>query len=100
MTFATKARLELSYLKTRSLVTYEETEVEYVAQSWKGGEHYIKADGKVYELKEDRFLFPRMMLACKSRPEIDIKNAIGLHEFSVVPRSLFGTNGTMFHCTN
>lgn len=60
----------------------------------------IKADGKVYELKEDRSLFARMMLACKSRPEIDIKNAIGLHEFSVVPRSLFAADGTMFHCTN
>ena len=57
----------------------------------------VKADGKVYELKEDRSLFARLLLACKSRPKIDIKNAIGLNEFSAVPRSLFAADGTMFH---
>ena len=51
------------------------------------------------ELKEDRSLFARMMLACKSRPEIDIKDAIGTYEFSVVPRSLFAADGTMLHCS-
>ena len=54
---------------------------------------------KVIELKEDRSLFARMMVVCKSRPEIDIKEAVGLYEFSVVPRSMFAADGTMFHCS-
>ena len=64
-----------------------------------GLDFHFKADGKVYELKEDRSLFARLLLACKSRPKIDIKNANGLNEFSAVPRSLLAADGTMFHCT-
>ena len=51
------------------------------------------------ELKEDRSLFARMMMVCKARPEIDIKEAVGEYEFSIVPRSMFAANGTMFHCS-
>ena len=65
-----------------------------------GKELKVKAAGKIIVLKEDRSLFARMMVVCKSRPEINMKDAIGLHEFSVVPRSLFAADGTMFHCTN
>ena len=39
------------------------------------------------------------MMVCKSRPDIDIKEAIGLYEFMVVPRSLFVSDGTMMHCS-
>ena len=39
------------------------------------------------------------MMVCKSRPDIDIKEAIGLYEFTVVPRSLFASDGTMMHCS-
>ena len=37
------------------------------------------------------------MMVAKSLPEIDIREAMGQHEFSVIPRSLFANNGTMFH---
>ena len=40
-----------------------------------------------------------MMVVCKSRPEINLKEAIGQYEFSVVPRSLFAADGTMRHCS-
>ncbi|KAK3754688.1 hypothetical protein QZH41_015388, partial [Actinostola sp. cb2023] len=75
---------------------------KYKLSTWRkaGKELKVKANEKVYELKEDRSLFARMMLVCKTRPEINIKNAIGIHEFSVVPRSLFAADGTMFHCSN
>ena len=39
------------------------------------------------------------MMVAKRRPEIDTKGAIGQHEFSVVPRSLFANDGTVFHCS-
>ena len=49
----------------------------------------LSAGDKVVELQEDRSLFARMMVVCKSRPEINLKEAIGQYEFSVVPKSLF-----------
>ena len=41
-----------------------------------------------------------MMMVCKSRPEIDIKETVGQYEFSIVPRSLFAADGTMLHCSS
>ncbi|CAH3139226.1 unnamed protein product [Porites lobata] len=38
-----------------------------------------------------------MMVICQSRPEIDIKEAVGVYEFSVVPRSMFAADGNMLH---
>ena len=40
-----------------------------------------------------------MMAVCKSRPEIDIQEAVGTYEFSVVPRSMFAADGTMLRCS-
>ena len=55
----------------------------------------VKTVERAVELKEDRSLFARLMMVCKSRPDVDIKEAIGLYEFTVVPRSLFASDGTM-----
>ena len=70
-------------------------------QTWKSNGKVIKVKKveRVVELKEDRSLFARLMMVCKSRPDIDIKEAIGLYEFTVVPRSLFTSDGTMIHCS-
>ena len=70
-------------------------------KTWKSSCKVIKMKTavKVVELKEDRSLFARLMMICKSRPEVDIKEAIALYEFSVVPRSLFAPDGTMLHCS-
>lgn len=67
-------------------------------KTWKSSCKVIKMKTavKVVELKEDRSLFARLMMICKSRP--DIKEAIALYGFSVVPRSLFAPDGTMLHC--
>ena len=40
-----------------------------------------------------------MMVVCKSRPDIDIKEAVGTYDFSVVPRSLFAADGTLLDCS-
>ena len=70
-------------------------------QTWKtnGKVIKVKAADKVLELKEDRSLFARLMMVCKSRPEVDIKEAVGVYGFSVVPKSLFAADGTMLHCS-
>ena len=59
----------------------------------------VAANNKIIELKEDRCFFARMMVICKSRPEIDIKEEVGVYEFSVVPRSMFAADGNMLHCS-
>ena len=58
----------------------------------------VKAKDTIIELKEDRNLFACLAMVCKSRPEIDIQEAVDLYEFTVVPRSLFTGDGTMLHC--
>ena len=60
----------------------------------------MTAADRIVELREDRPLFARMMMVCKSRPEIDIKETVGQYEFSIVPRSLFAADGTMLHCSS
>ena len=69
--------------------------------SWRsnGKKLRVSLKDKVVELQEDRNLFAQLMMVAKSCPEIDIKEAIGQHEFSVVPLSLFANDGTMFHCS-
>ena len=70
-------------------------------QTWKSNGKVIKVkkEERVLELKEDRSLFARLMMVCNSRLDIDIKEAIGLYEFTVVPRSLVTSDGTMMHCS-
>ena len=48
----------------------------------------IAVNKKIVELQEDRCLFARTMVVCQSRPEINLQEAIGTYEFSLVPRSL------------
>ena len=77
-------------MKKRKLVT------------WKTSAKAVKvtAADKIVELQEDRSLFARMMMVCKSKPEIDIKETVGQCEFLIVPRSLFAADGTMLHCAS
>ena len=51
------------------------------------------------ELRENPNLFARMLLACKSRPQIDVQEAVITYEFTVVPRSMFAVDGSMLHCS-
>ena len=54
-----------------------------------------KIGDKVIELHEERNLLARFLIIMRSRPEIDMKEAIGQYEFSAVPRSLFSADGEM-----
>lgn len=77
-----------SPMKKQKLLTWKTT----------GKKTKVSVDNKVVELQEDRCLFARMMMVCKSRPEINIAEAVGVYEFSLVPRSLFASDGSMLHC--
>ena len=51
------------------------------------------------ELREDRSLFSSLMVVRTRRPDIDLEEAIGKYEFSVVPRSMFAQDDTVLHCS-
>ena len=51
--------------------------------------------GKTIRFKEERNLMSRLIVAARSRPEIDISKYFGDYEFSVVPRSLFHDDGKL-----
>ena len=76
-----------SKMKKRKLLTWRSN----------GKKVRVSLKDKVVELQEDRNLL--LMMVAKRRPEINIKEAIGQHEFSVIPRSLFANGGTIFHCS-
>ena len=39
-----------------------------------------------------------MLIVARSRQEIDLKGSLSKYEFSVVPRALFSSDGSMHHC--
>ena len=57
--------------------------------------HGTKLDPKVIELRDERALFAGCLIVARSRPEIDVKEALGEYEFSSFPRSLFSSDGKL-----
>ena len=55
----------------------------------------VKLKDKIVTLKEERRLLTRFLIAYKERPEVDLPSHIGRYEFSVVPRSMFHSDGSM-----
>lgn len=46
-------------------------------------------------IKEDRKLLQTFLIAARSLPDLDLKSTISKFEFSVAPRSLFASDGTL-----
>ena len=63
-------------MKKRKLLTWKST----------GQKAKVKLNNAIVELQEDRSLFARMMMVCQTRPEINLQEAIGVHEFTVRSR--------------
>lgn len=62
----------------------EETKTSDLENKWQGLKVIkVKAADNILELKEDKSLFARLMMVCKSRPEVDIQEIVGVYEFSV-----------------
>ena len=61
---------------------------------------HTKIADKVVELKENRSLFARMVIAARTRPEIELQEAVSKYEFSSVSRALFSTDGSLLPCQN
>ena len=50
---------------------------------------------KIVQLKEERSLMTRFIIASRKRSEIDLPFYLGTFEFSVVPRSIFNSQGNI-----
>lgn len=61
----------------------------------------LKIGGKAttLEIKEDRSLFTRILIATRMRPEIDLKKIICNYELASVPRSMFNSHGELHFCS-
>jgi hypothetical protein len=59
-----------------------------------------KVGEKVVQLKEEKTLLTRFLIAARKRPELDLEHCIGNFEFSVVPKSLFTSDGQPLMCTD
>jgi len=71
-------------------------------KTWKSARKSVKhkvAD-QVVELKDDRSLFARILIVPRSRPEMSLKESIGQHEFTSLPRSLFTVSGELLPGTD
>ena len=52
------------------------------------------------DLKETTDIYGRLMILAKWTRNFDHKGAIGNHEFTLKPRSLFSPDGSMLRCTD
>ena len=55
---------------------------------------------QVVELKDDRSLFAHTLTVARSRPEMNLKDSIGQHEFTSLPQTLFTVSGEVLPCTD
>ena len=55
----------------------------------------VKLKDKVVNLKQDRKMMTRLIIASRKREEIDLPHYLGTKEFSVVPLSMFDYNGIL-----
>ena len=59
----------------------------------------VSVNKQLVQVREEKKLMTRLLVASRTRPDIDLPKYLGMYEFSVVPRSLFIIDGTL-HQTN
>ncbi|XP_066916048.1 uncharacterized protein [Clytia hemisphaerica] len=59
----------------------------------------VMIDNRLVTIREERKLMNRLLVASRTRPDIDLCECLGTYEFTVTPPSLFCPDGTM-HPTN
>lgn len=58
----------------------------------------IALKDKTLAIKTDLSLISRLLIASRSRPDIDLRYNLSNYEFSALPKSLFAVDGSMHHC--
>ena len=65
-----------------------------------GKKSSVKIRDKTVDLKENKYLYGRLVVLARSNRDIDQKQAIGNYELTLTPRALFAQNGAMLPCTD
>ena len=55
----------------------------------------LQLNKKIVRIKEERKLMSRFIIAARTRQDIDLAHYLGEYEFSVVPQSLFSSDGSL-----
>ena len=55
----------------------------------------VKIKDKIVSLKEQSSLMTRLLITARKRPEVDLEMIIGAYEFTVVPRSILESDGSL-----
>ena len=58
----------------------------------------MKLKDKIVELKEERSLMTRFIIASRTRTEIQLPEIFGTYESTVVPRAMSSPDGRLLHC--
>ena len=58
----------------------------------------VKLRDKYVDLRETKDLYGRLMILARSSRDINQKEAIGNHEFTLTPRAFFAAGGTILPC--
>ena len=71
-------------------------------KSFKANNKMIKknVDNKVVQLREEKNLLTRFLITARKRRELNLEEALGNFEFSVVPKALFFNDGQPLNCTD
>jgi len=75
---------------------------KFQLKTWKCARKSVKhklAD-QLVELKDDGSLFARMLIVARSRHEINLKDSVGDHKFTSIPRALFYVSGELLPRAN
>ena len=59
-----------------------------------------KVDNKVVQLREEKSLLTIFLITARKRPELNLEEALGNFEFSVVSKALFFNDGQPLNCTD
>ena len=79
-------------LSKRNLLTWKNSSKKVIIKS--------KSADTVVELSADRALFGRMIIASKTRADINILDILATYELSIVPWALFALDGRMHHISS
>ena len=58
--------------------------------------YYCNGNQQIIAIKEERKLINRLLVASRTRPDIDLQFCFDKYEFSVTPPSLFSSDGSLY----
>ena len=62
--------------------------------------HVIKIHDKTIDMKETKDLYGRLLVLTRSSRDVDQKEVVGNSEFTLTPRALFATSGSLLPCSD